>query len=89
MHLFGEKRHSLAGKRLWVCDWCGNLAPWDDNWSWYGSYKEQEIDGVIVAMCSDRCRSSVDPLTVNSTVTAANVLAKIAPLRALSSSSGG
>ncbi len=83
MELYGEIRRELnTDRRLYICDWCGHLAPWDDSWSWYGSYKESEDDGVIVVMCDDECKAQVDRLTKGSTVTAANVLSKIATVRA-------
>ena len=48
------------GVITWKCDGCGKVAPWDDDWSWYGSLKDledygAEAEGVLV-VCSDDCK---------------------------------
>ena len=48
-------------KRKHRCHRCGKEAPWDDNWSWWGSLLTEDC-GDILKICSDDCRSMVhDP----------------------------
>ncbi len=41
--------------RVWTCDECGNEGVWSDSWRWYGSYLDQESDGIFLKFCSDKC----------------------------------
>jgi hypothetical protein len=54
-------KRSTEGRRLYECEHCKKLAPWDDSWAWYGSYKQHEDFGSkgvapVKTMCSADCR---------------------------------
>lgn len=45
--------------RLWTCDICGLTAPWGQQWSWYGSYKQLDETGrPAIVTCSAACRQT-------------------------------
>lgn len=46
--------HSRA--RLHTCAACAKLAPWDEGWSWYGSYADIDDGKPVAKFCSDPCR---------------------------------
>lgn len=57
----GETRRALDGRALYICDNCEKTEPWNDNWAWFGSYRQMEdygLEGVapINTMCSADCR---------------------------------
>lgn len=40
-----------------TCTVCGYTGPWDDRWTWYGSYKQLDEDPKsIIKVCSKQCR---------------------------------
>jgi hypothetical protein len=48
-------------RRLYCCDCCGKTDVWDDNWCWYGSYRQLEDEGMkdskpVITICSADCR---------------------------------
>jgi hypothetical protein len=47
---------------LHTCIVCWKRAPWDDNWSWYGSVLEAEADPeTIEKVCSEACKRKHKP----------------------------
>ena len=46
-------------KRIYECSSCGELFNWDDNSTWYGSYKQlEEEPEKIKYYCNVRCQYS-------------------------------
>lgn len=44
------------GKQVYECNTCGELFNWDNESSWYGSYKQmEEQPNKIKYFCSDKC----------------------------------
>lgn len=41
--------------QIHICSVCGNSGQWDDNWSWFGSWKELEDGEDIAKFCSTHC----------------------------------
>jgi hypothetical protein len=57
----GDIRRATDRRPLYVCDKCGKMEPWSNDWAWYGSYKQSEDFGMkgvapIKTMCSAACR---------------------------------
>ena len=44
------------GKIIHLCSVCDNCGVWDENWSWYGSYRDLEDGRKITKCCSAACR---------------------------------
>ena len=51
-----DKRSIHTGKRLYECDQCGRLSPWETGWIWYGSIRDlDETPEKVVVFCSVDC----------------------------------
>ena len=61
---FGNRRRTRTGQLLHCCAVCDKLAPWDYNWSWYGSYKEMEDGTPVQKFCSDKCKKNQLAVTI-------------------------
>ena len=46
-------------KRLYKCDVCGKVENWNNEWQWFGSYKDQEDGKPILYVCSVKCRGNM------------------------------
>jgi len=46
---------NLEGRQLHQCHICKRYGIWDENWSWFGSYKDLD-DEKIYKFCSKACR---------------------------------
>ncbi len=48
-------------RKKYLCDICGKVDFWDENWSWYGSIAMEEIciDDIPTA-CSKTCKQELD-----------------------------
>jgi hypothetical protein len=47
---------------LHTCTVCGKREPWNENWQWYGSMRDEEDGKGIIETCSDACRGIIpDP----------------------------
>ncbi len=46
-------------KKLRTCDTCGKQELWNDNWSWYGSWNDEEDGKPLIFACSDACKQPV------------------------------
>jgi hypothetical protein len=45
-----------ASKRwVWRCSACGKEGFWDDNWLWYGSWRDVDNDTIKWVACSAEC----------------------------------
>lgn len=49
----------MSGAAIHQCTNCGRRGAWDDGWSWYGSYKDQEAQDPIAKFCSEACKAEV------------------------------
>lgn len=57
----GDTRRTPEGRALYTCDNCGKTEPWNDDWAWYGSYRQAEDYGLpgiapVRTICSATCR---------------------------------
>lgn len=48
-------------RRLYKCDCCEKVDAWNDNWAWYGSWRQYEDFGLkgvtpVITICSADCR---------------------------------
>lgn len=50
----GRVEH-VNGRWLWRCTKCGLVAPWNEDWSWFGSYLEAEDNRFEWVACSPGC----------------------------------
>ena len=50
-HIAGRRRRDQDGRALHACCVCGRLAPWTDNWRWYGSYKQIDDGDAVMKFC--------------------------------------
>jgi len=46
--------------RIYRCDVCGKVGPWERGWQWYGSYRKLEEGDSVLLTCSQTCRMKVD-----------------------------
>lgn len=44
-----------SGRWVWRCSGCGKQAFWDDDWSWYGSWKDADDGRFPWVACSSAC----------------------------------
>ena len=45
------RRRTKDGRRLHACCLCDKLAPWSDEWRWYGSYREADDGFPVMKFC--------------------------------------
>lgn len=51
-----QKRSVHTGKRLYVCDGCGDISPWRKGWIWYGALRDCDEDPTNVrTFCQKKC----------------------------------
>jgi predicted nucleic acid-binding Zn ribbon protein len=39
------------------CSICSKVAPWSDEWTWYGSYRQIDDGEPVVKLCSASCKA--------------------------------
>jgi len=49
----------INNKRLYKCDICGKVGNWDNNWEWFGSYKDQDNGKPLLYICSTECKGDM------------------------------
>lgn len=52
---------ALELARLHTCCVCGRIAPWDDNWMWFGTMKQIDDGKPVQKFCSSACRKPGHP----------------------------
>lgn len=52
----------LPAGRLWRCDVCGRVDPWQDGWEWYGSLAAEGVREAMTVTCSAACRKNAAPV---------------------------
>ena len=65
------------GKKVHQCSVCGHVGTWDDGWSWYGSYLDQEDGKPVVYMCSKKCQAKVNKIMNGHKLRVDTILAKL------------
>ena len=46
-------------KKLYKCDVCDKVENWNDDWQWFGSYRDEEDGEPLLYICSLNCRGNM------------------------------
>ena len=58
-----RRKRTPDGRAIHCCSTCGHRAPWDENWEWYGSYKDIDEGTPVAKFCSEKCKKMQRALT--------------------------
>ena len=50
-----QKDNCFSNRQVHTCSICGKTGFWDDNWRWYGSWKEIDDGKNPIKICSKEC----------------------------------
>lgn len=60
-----ERRCDIRiGRALHCCVVCEYLGPWSKEWSWYGSYREEDEGIPVQKFCSAKCAKNQKAVTL-------------------------
>jgi hypothetical protein len=54
----GLRTGEAERRSVWVCDGCGKVSLWGEEWTWYGCENDIDAGEPVTAACSEPCQAA-------------------------------